>query len=83
MTTTQHTIDANIRHNGADLLTRIVYQYEPEFDGLAFLFVVDARTLDDHTEPTNVIDWAQDWIECDGYDRARQHAEAERGEAVS
>jgi hypothetical protein len=49
---------------------------------MAFRFVVDARTLyDDKREPVNVNDWAQDWLDCDGCDRARQHAES--GEAVS
>jgi hypothetical protein len=83
MTTTQHTIDAKIPHNGSTLLTRVVYQYEPDVDGMAFLMVVNARTLDDHAEPSRVNAWAQDWLNCDGYDRAREHAESEREEAVS
>jgi hypothetical protein len=31
---------------------------------MAFLFVVDAKTLyDDKREPVNVNDWAQDWLD--------------------
>jgi hypothetical protein len=80
MQTTRHTIDAKIKHNGCSPLTRVVYQYEPDVDGMAFLFVVDATILSDEPDvAANISDWAQDWLNSDGYDRARQHAESERG----
>jgi hypothetical protein len=79
MTTTQHTLDAQIKHDGCTPLTRVVYQYEPDVDGMAFLFVVDATVLSDEPDaPVNLTNWAQDWLDSDGYDRARQHAESER-----
>jgi hypothetical protein len=78
--TTRHTIDAKIKHNGCSPLTRVVYQYEPDVDGMAFLLVVDARILSNEPEvPANVSDWAQDWLNCDGYGSARDQAESERG----
>jgi hypothetical protein len=81
MTTTQPTIDAKIPHNGSGLLTRVVYQYAPEeFDGMALLVLVGAKILQDgDAVPVNLTNWAQDWLDCDGYDRALQHAEHERG----
>jgi hypothetical protein len=82
MTTTQHTIDAKIRHNEHDLLTRVVYQYAPqEFDGTPLLTVVDARVLtDEHYVPPKVNNWAQDWLDLDGYHRACEAAELERAQ---
>jgi hypothetical protein len=39
-----------------------------------------ARILsDDPDMPVNVSDWAQAWLDSDGYALARLHAEAERG----
>jgi hypothetical protein len=79
MRATQHTIDATIRHNGHTIPTRIAYQYEADDVGLAHLTLVDAGILvDDHDVPAKVNNWAQDWLDCEGYDGARQHAEGER-----
>jgi hypothetical protein len=83
MKTTRHTLDATIPYNGTALLARVVYQYEPHGDGAVFLWVVDARVLQDGDEPAFAPDWAQDWLNCDGYDRARQNAESERAGGVS
>jgi hypothetical protein len=80
MKTTRHTIDAKITFNGSAPLTRVVYQYAPDVDGIAFLLVVDATILTDEPNvPALVRDWAQEWLNSDGYHRARDHAESERG----
>jgi hypothetical protein len=39
---------------------------------MAFLLVVDATILSDERDVlANVNDWAQDWLNCDGYAPAR------------
>jgi hypothetical protein len=79
-TTTRHAIDASIAHNAHTVPTRVEYLYQPDGAGLAFLTVFDARILvDDRDVSPKVNNWAQDWLDSDGYNRARWHAESERG----
>jgi hypothetical protein len=95
MNATHHTLDAKIPYffkisggcmERANLLVRVTYQYDPPPDKLKlpFLDVVGARILyDDKVTPRDVNEWVQDWLDLDGYERAREHAEHERAEHVS